>query len=301
MNKRKVILKALVGKYKFAPFYAVPHQNAKSGRYITGTEDVPEDMRQKAYAITKDSTVPITHSMQLNFDNIEHVNKYYFFKVLDEVANRLAEAIPGKHIFYIEDAEGEASISVSKDELMMEAFDILSTNQSKKKYYNICFFLGKDPRELSDNIMKQIIYNEAKNNPANIIRASKDTGKHQIFVNKLFMNQIITRKKNMYFYGEMMLGISLEETVLYMMDSGNRLVIDELGQRLALKEGKPLDEGPTKLEIKMIDGETKMITEDEADVLLAQYSLTVGPSYGIKGKVKTLQKNFDLIMNKNES
>lgn len=297
MTDRKVVLKALVGKYKFAPFYAVPHQNPKSGKYITGTENIPKVSFNKDYAIDKDSIIPITHSMALNFNNQEHVHKYHFFMVLDEVANRLEDAVPGKHIFYIEDAESEAGISVSKDEKMIKAFELLSSNMSEEKLYNIAFFLSKDPRGVSENLLKQMVYAEAKSNPDNIVRAMDPNGKHQIFTNKLFFHQIIVRKKNMYFYGDVLLGISLEEAVLFMLTPKNAKIVAILGQQLTLKEGKPLDEGPKKLELTMPGGQVKMVNEEEADALLIQHSLTVQPNYGIKGKVGVLQKNFDLINN----
>ncbi|RKY72199.1 MAG: hypothetical protein DRP97_00990 [Candidatus Latescibacterota bacterium] len=298
VNNRKVLLKALVGKYKFAPFYAVPHQDSKSGKYLTGIENVPKEFIDPSYAISKDDIVPITHSMLLDMQNTEHVNKYHFFLVLDEVANRLEEAIPGKHIFYIEDAESEAAISVDKDELMIQAFELISSNMSEEKLYNIAFFLSKDPRGMSSNLLKQMVYSEAKTNPAGIIRAMGKGGKHQIFVSKLFFAQIIKKQKNMYFYGDTLLGISLEETVLFMMNPANNKLVDVLGQQLALKEGKPLEAGDAKLELTMPDGTVKEVTEDEADKLMLEYSMSVPPSYGIKGKVKKLQTQFDLIRNK---
>ncbi len=101
----------------------------------------------------------------------------------------------------------------------------------------------------------------------------------------------------MYFFGDVFLGVYLEEAVLFTLSPKNREVVNVLGQQLAMKEGKPLeDEG--KMSLTMPDGEEVEVDEEDADKLLSKYSLVAPAMYRLKGKVGILQKNFNTIMKK---
>jgi len=293
-NSNVVTVRALIKKYRYAPFHAVPHQDTENRGHITGQKSLSKSLQNSPHRITKDSEVVLTHGLRLHKDDERDQCIIAFLKVLEEVAPRFAEANPEVHLFYLEDIEQEAEISVDQDELMMKAFDVITQNKSLEKMRNIVYFLQRDPEGMTEKIMKKLIYDTAKTEPQRIINSIANNGKHKIFLSKLYFKGIITRKGGMYMHGETMIGKDEEDAILFIMNPKNKNLVDMLGDNLMVKEGKSETE-LDKMEVTLPNGEVESVDEARADELLKEYSLQAPAIYRLNGKVGLLNKHFDTI------
>lgn len=230
------ILKSLRAKYKDTPWFTVPYVDEK-GVALTGQHNMSkQELGRQPVLIDKNTQYPLSHNEVLDEDKPEQKAKLEMIKHLPEVAESQSKADPVKHIFFLYNAEDEATEVVDNFERKMKAMDIVSKNSSEVATKDLAYFLGIDPRRHSVNVLKKMIYQEADKNPEKINAFNGEKSKDYLFVRKLVKNEVITKSNGGFYFNEILLGYQESEVVGFLNNDDNKEIKERLGKVLMEKK-----------------------------------------------------------------
>lgn len=274
--KREVTLIAVDGRYKKShyPFRCVYDEGLKTyrtGQHIdprdpdtfdnltldemTGKERLSEEKRRK-FPFVINPTAKINFYNSQKFDvsknkageyiNVQHaamvdlLRKEAWF-----VAHSRDAVIPRKHYFYLHDEIFEAEQRIIAADLAYEAEKFIRERLNKEGLKDVAMLLGYkvqeftvDPALVSELVLKDKILALCKTKPEKVLECKDPGSKEDLYVLKLALNNIITRRGTDFYDGSEFIGKDLESVKRLMRLEENSQRVSKWNRLLAEKEGR---------------------------------------------------------------
>lgn len=161
------------------------------------------------------------------------------------VAESEEKVIPRTHYFYLHDKIKEAEMRVTTSELAYKAEKYVREELTKEGVFDLALVLQYkiskfhfDPNEYSEVILKDMVLQQCKENPTIVLDGKKPQFKDDIFVLKLALHGILTRRGTDFYDGGEFLGASLEDIKAEIRKEARTAQVSKWNRTLALKEGR---------------------------------------------------------------
>lgn len=263
--------------------FAVPI-SARTGKYITGQEDIVKwnqvtrsngdiefevvELNQKdldrlqmgdmPYLINPGSFYPLTNGRKFDLSYIELENglkkvytnpkdyaEYTLFSKMEEVALNQSEYKKGKHYFYFENKEIEAEKRITKQDMVIDAYNFVRENRSISKLRDLALLLNYMlPKEtiavesVSISMLQNKIYSMCEQYPDKVLEckdvSNSNFNKERLFALKALKLKKITSRDGSYFHNSLYIGNTFESVIEFIRNPENSAKVAQIGA--AVKE-----------------------------------------------------------------
>ena len=233
----KVKMIAVNPKYRTLPFYCVPIYDEEKREVVTGQEKLtPAQLKNEPIIIDPELQYPIKHMQDFDTDSKKDMLILNLALTQAEVAPN-KKAVTGRHLFYVEDAEKEAEMSLGVAERTFQAMLQVKESISIQKNVEIAIYLGINPG-LPAAVIQDQIYKRCQNRPEEVIGYFDENNANRLFVKKLIHHNILQRKSDKYVDNDLLVGRDESECVLFITDRKNESLVGKWGLALDRKEGR---------------------------------------------------------------
>lgn len=273
--KRIVKLIAVDNRYKvtsypFRPVFDERLKTFRTGQHIdpdkpeTRNNLTVEEMRNPAsisaekkkkfpFVINPDAVYNITNPMNfdLSVENGSPVNVMdtAIFNMLKQEFWRLApeknKVIPKTHYYYVYDNIHEAEVRVKSSDLEYKAQKFVREELDNDGLKDLALILAYkvktfdyEPNTISDLLLMDKIIALCKTEPEKVLECRSSKSNTEIYILKLALHNIISRKGFDFFYGSDFLGNTIEDVDKWMKDESRNAIVSKWNKQLVEIEGR---------------------------------------------------------------
>jgi hypothetical protein len=161
------------------------------------------------------------------------------------VAKTKDEVIPGKHYFYLHDEIKEAEKRVESSDLSYRAEKLVREKLTDDGIFDLALVLQYKIQSFKFNehdynkiVLKDMVLQQCKTNPKIVLEADGPSYKDDIFVLKLALHKILTRKGTDFYDGAEFLGSNLIELKAEIRKEARTAQVSKWNRLLAEKENR---------------------------------------------------------------
>lgn len=241
----KIVRLILVGNnrqannYRSRPFMTAPIWSVGKNKYLTGYEDLDQAATKKRELILKinpEEHYPVFHMMKLNLGNKRDEYFLEYLHTQPQIAKSKAEADARSnyYLFFVEDKQREAEVSLTKADEKFEAEMLVRQELAQADYRDLVIWMGADVKLLTDIQLKDYLVGDqgvCKTRSREVIAFFNKTNAEIMFVRKLaFYGVIIKDKKGRGYYDdnrmEIFLGASEAAVTSFMQEKDHKPYLD---------------------------------------------------------------------------
>ena len=228
--------------YRTVPYFAVPVYDEEKREWRPTKADCDEIAPIKVRLdYEPDDQFPLTHQMSFDKNKPEDVFLLALAKLQPVIAPSKRDVVSTKHLFYLEDVEAEAEVSISKVDRIFEALSLVKENSSVGSMRDLAIYLGFNPGD-SLKVLQSHVYSFIENDPDTVLSFFKNSNLQKLLVKKAIHYGILKNRGGLFYDGERLIGRDEAEVELFVMDEKNAPLVGKWSLAIDRYEGKKLPE-----------------------------------------------------------
>jgi hypothetical protein len=230
-GKKQFTLKAVYGKQQ-GTLLLSPVRDRITGR-LKGVKELSEEERRKERRpVTAGTQRKISDGLTIDLNNeIDQVD-WDWIKYCDEIVPSFEDAQNNpKALFYIDQPDMELEKRLERNSRRFEAEKYIRESTPEQRE-EIARYLGQNisymrPQEILDWLLSRL---DTKNGPADVMKSKTDPKfKTRLFLYKLMdIGKVKKNVSGMFYYGEIVLGLTADAAVNWLDDPNNRDIVGKL-------------------------------------------------------------------------
>lgn len=236
-----------------------PARNSATGEYKGIRKLTPEQKNQVTYYADENSKRILKSGFKLDLSNIVDCIDWQWMQHTKGIALSLQEANSRNDVqFYVYDEVRENNAQLKINEIRTEAASFISS-LSDDKLYEVLRVMGDRMDGHSAETVRNHLYSVAFGTDTDqinrLVSIKYDPNVNiKSRVHKAVDGGIISIKDGLYYFGEILLGKSLDETVLFFKNYANKSITDEIIRKInpdfeLMNTLYASDEAPKKVEV----------------------------------------------------
>ena len=239
--------------YRRAPYYFTPHQDDKTKKWLTGqdvnwkpgevdgrkkfvfaTDEDKKRADNEPLVIDPNESYMVKHGQQFNLDvPADGILLKFLQSYGDIIAAKKSDIVPGRHRYYIENADEEAKETISKVEAEYNAMtEIKKMSLEEMQSFARVIGVGK-VGTLSKTQVEAALFERCKLQPAYIMQALEDPNrKVKAFLKTLIEKNVIRLFNGKYMYGNEIMGLNEMAVIDFFKAKENANMVSEFGRLL---------------------------------------------------------------------
>ncbi len=222
---------------------------------MTGAATLSEEKRKRfPFVINPLHSIQFYNGQEFDLSlddkgNPVNYKDYSYEKLLREegwmVAPSAGAVVPKKHYFYLKDDVFEATERITKADQQYEAERFVREEVHKDGLGDIGLLLSYkvknfmyDPATMTELMLKDKIIQLCKDEPQKVLECKEAGAKDDIYVLKLALHNIITRRGTDFYDGSKFIGKDIPSVQKFMQLEENTSLVSKWNRLLAEKEGR---------------------------------------------------------------
>ena len=250
MSNNIIILRSVYGKVNNF-YYVQPCPNPKTGRHadcirkvkgpvdntemILSADDIDQLNRGEKHLIPEDAVFALTDGTTFDLDDIVDAAKWEAIKHCNWIAkDRYEKDKDGNYVIdgdakkygvadlYVERPGEQAKVRITKKQKIHKACHYVYEDSMEDRHKKVRI-LGKNMRHAPDSDVTDFLISYAEKSPDKIIDLYEgEDWQLQLFIADAVEKGVIRKKDNIYKYDEFILGASVDATLLFLKERGNK-------------------------------------------------------------------------------
>ena len=171
---------------------------------------------------------------------------YFLFQPI--VAMDKDKMMKRKHYFYLEDKEAEAKNRMQKSDLVYEAEKCIREKANIGEYTDMVRLLNLkvpgfyvEPENLTDIRLKDVLLEQAKLTPGEVIFCFSSAASGYMFIAKLLAHKIVQKRNDGYYDGPLFLAEDALKLNAFIDKHDNEVIVGKWGSLLRDQETNPIE------------------------------------------------------------